>query len=659
MHDLAKYYETGKGIEKNLEKSFYWHKKAVENGNKHAIICLVGHYKYGIGTDKDLEKAFYWCQKSAENSNEEAQCILASLYFKGIGTEKDLKKAFYWFQKSAENGYKKAQHNLALSYYLGLGTEKDYERAVYWFQKSAENGDYKAMDDLAYCYEYGNGIEKDLKKAFDLCQKAAENGIMSAMIHLATFYRIGKATEKNLKKTLYWYQEATKIARNDPEIKSMPCVHELMLNRKVKLIEPLKRFIIESEEENYNKCSECHMKRRPSKKNNQICIICYQAKLLYNPSGNDIINEFIKYTQTDFVQETSRMRFISYDRFKNKEFIRGGGFSNIYKAIWIDGPHSWNEEKEDFEYKNPNVIVALKQLNNSEMISFEELKELLMIYIANLNNFFDSLLYLNEYYGITQDPNTKDFIIIMKYYKFDLRNYITKNKDFYNIKWSKKLKILRSIAEGLDHLHDQNIIHRDLHSGNILCENDDDVIISDLGISKSSMESANDKKRYGIIPYMAPEILKGKDYTTLSDIYSFGMIMWELMTGSLPFEDRTQDNGLASKICYDGLRPSKTTNAPKGYIELMEKCWDSDPVKRPNANAINETLYNILIDEINNPTEIIKPSDITPTDNPKNKQLGITFSSEELEPLYPIINKAEVEYRTEESYKTKANEFDI
>ena len=75
-----------------------------------------------------------------------------------------------------------------------------------------------------------------------------------------------------------------------------------------------------------------------------------------------------------------------------------------------------------------------------------------MVYIVDLNNeFFDSLLYLNEYYGITRDPSTKDFIIIMKYYKSDLKNYITKN--FYNIEWNKKLKILLHIAEGLNHIH--------------------------------------------------------------------------------------------------------------------------------------------------------------------------------------------------------------
>src|ERR1043165_7356218 len=118
-----------------------------------------------------------------------------------------------------------------------------------------------------------------------------------------------------------------------------------------------------------------------------------------------------------------------------------------------------------------------------------------MIYITGLNEMaIDALLYLNEYYGITQNPDTKDFVIVMKYYRYDLRSYITKNTDFYNFKWDKKLKILIKMAKGLGFIHVQNIIHRDFHCGNILCENDDDIVISDLGISKSAIESANDNK---------------------------------------------------------------------------------------------------------------------------------------------------------------------
>ncbi len=142
----------------------------------------------------------------------------------------------------------------------------------------------------------------------------------------------------------------------------------------------------------------------------------------------------------------------------------------------------------------------------------------------------NSLFHLNSYYGIIQDPKTKDFIIIMKYYKYD---FITKN--FYNINWNKKLIILKNIIKGLNHIYHQKIIHQDFHSGNILYENENDKVISDLGISKSAMESTDDNEIYGIISYMAPKIWQKRKYTTTSDIYSFGMIMWELMTGECHF----------------------------------------------------------------------------------------------------------------------------
>src|ERR1043165_7541005 len=202
-----------------------------------------------------------------------------------------------------------------------------------------------------------------------------------------------------------------------------------------------------------------------------------------------------------------------------------------------------------------------------------------MVYNADLNEgFFNSLYYLNKYYGITQDPVTKNFIIIMKYYKSgSLKDYITKN--FYEITWYEKLRILDNIIEGLKHLHNQKIIHRDFHSGNILYENEFDIVISDLGISKSSIDN-DDGEIYGIISYMAPEILDGKEYTKESDIYSFGMIMWELTTGRMPFWDQNNDLELIIKICKD-FRPPIIENTPKGYVELMQECWDSDQHKRP------------------------------------------------------------------------------
>jgi serine/threonine protein kinase len=201
-------------------------------------------------------------------------------------------------------------------------------------------------------------------------------------------------------------------------------------------------------------------------------------------------------------------------------------------------------------------------------------------------------------------------MIIMDYYPSgDLRHYITNHFDY---SWYKKLIILISILEGLKYIHDANIIHRDLHSGNILYNNQTSAIICDLGISKSSTTTDNNEEIYGIIPYVAPEVFQGHGYTTASDIYSFGMIMWEFMTGRRPFWDQYHDVELIINIC-DGLRPPiTTTNMPKGYIDLMKRCWHSDPNKRPTASSILKELEIIKLSELEKPTKIILSSDIGP-----------------------------------------------
>src|SRR6266540_20180 len=130
-----------------------------------------------------------------------------------------------------------------------------------------------------------------------------------------------------------------------------------------------------------------------------------------------------------------------------------------------------------------------------------------MVYLNLCNGSF-SPDYINRHYGITQDPITKDYIIIVNYCESgDLKSYLKEN--FYNLEWWQKLEVLNKIIKGLDHIHRQKVIHRDFHSGNIFCCKDK-VLIGDLGLSKSSIKSTNDDDNeiYGIIPYMAPEIFQ-------------------------------------------------------------------------------------------------------------------------------------------------------
>jgi len=96
---------------------------------------------------------------------------------------------------------------------------------------------------------------------------------------------------------------------------------------------------------------------------------------------------------------------------------------------------------------------------------------------------------------------------------------------------------------------------------------------------------------YDVLPFVASEILRGKPYTTASDIYSFFIIMWEFISEIPPFNDKEHDFYLALNICK-GEHSETIENTPQCYIDLMKKCWDEDPLKRPNASELQEIIKN-------------------------------------------------------------------
>ena len=109
-------------------------------------------------------------------------------------------------------------------------------------------------------------------------------------------------------------------------------------------------------------------------------------------------------------------------------------------------------------------------------------------------------------------------------------------------------------------------------------------------MSQSINHTLSNNEIYGVIPYIAPEIFNGIAFSKESDIYSMGMIMWELTTGCKPFANVDHDTDLIIRI-IDGKRPEITDDTPECFANLMKKCWNSNPTKRPLAKKICETFY--------------------------------------------------------------------
>ena len=140
-------------------------------------------------------------------------------------------------------------------------------------------------------------------------------------------------------------------------------------------------------------------------------------------------------------------------------------------------------------------------------------------------------------------------------------------------------------------LHDCDLVHKDLHSGNLLFISDTGgTFISDLGLSEPTDKPMNFKDIYGMLPYVAPEVLCGKSYTKASDIYSIGIIMWELTSGVPAFNDVPHEIDLSLDICR-GLRPKVIEDTMPEYVELMKRCWDSNPDNGPKAKELMDHFY--------------------------------------------------------------------
>ena len=179
-------------------------------------------------------------------------------------------------------------------------------------------------------------------------------------------------------------------------------------------------------------------------------------------------------------------------------------------------------------------------------------------------------------------------MMVMKYIPDgNLRQYL---KNYYSeLSLFNKLQFLYDTARGLKVIHNEGFIHKDLHSGNILSYGGTSSYITDLGLCKP-VDEQGEEKIHGVLPYVAPEVLRGKKYTPSADIYSFGILACEILSGLPPYHNLPHNEFLALKICQ-GLRPKvNNVKVPPLLENLIDQCLDADPLKRPTADE----LFNII-----------------------------------------------------------------
>eukprot|EP01132_Coremiostelium_polycephalum_P006275 gene6275-7818_t len=274
---------------------------------------------------------------------------------------------------------------------------------------------------------------------------------------------------------------------------------------------------------------------------------------------------------------SNKFSVIPYSDLKMGPQLGSGSFANVYRGLW-------NQSE-----------VAIKVLNiDEDDDSTERFRE-----FRNEAQITGELHHENivSLKCVSLNP----FCIITELLQFgDLSKFIRNTPDSFS--WGLVLRLAIDIAKGMNFLHSckPKVVHRDLKSANILLggQSIDTIIakVSDFGLSIKPFGREVKGRKVWNWRWLAPEIMMNNQYNEKVDVYSFAIVLWELISRDIPFEEYYDDlkwNSILEDKIINGMRPTIPHECPQEMKTLIADCWNGDPRKRPSFDVVLKRLQTM------------------------------------------------------------------
>ncbi|KAM5211333.1 focal adhesion kinase 1 isoform 19-T32 [Hipposideros larvatus] len=285
----------------------------------------------------------------------------------------------------------------------------------------------------------------------------------------------------------------------------------------------------------------------------------------------EIIDEEDTYTMP-----STRDYEIQRERIELGRCIGEGQFGDVHQGVYVSP-------------ENPALAVAIKTCKNCTSDSVREkfLQEALTM------RQFDHPHIVKLIGVITENPV---WIIMELCTLGELRSFLQVRK--YSLDLASLILYAYQLSTALAYLESKRFVHRDIAARNVLVSSNDCVKLGDFGLSRYMEDSTYYKASKGKLPikWMAPESINFRRFTSASDVWMFGVCMWEiLMHGVKPFQG-VKNNDVIGRI-ENGERLPMPPNCPPTLYSLMTKCWAYDPSRRPRFTELKAQLSTILEEE--------------------------------------------------------------
>ncbi|GMH77445.1 hypothetical protein TrVE_jg14035 [Triparma verrucosa] len=248
-----------------------------------------------------------------------------------------------------------------------------------------------------------------------------------------------------------------------------------------------------------------------------------------------------------------------------EEKVGEGSFGEVFRGSWL------------------GTTVAVKTMRNASSNALKMDKFLGEIALTSTLHHPNIVLF---YGACVEVPNV---CLVMEYLAINLYDLLhTRSKS--QIHFFVLHRFACDVARGMKYLHRRaKVIQRDLKSRNIMVDNNFNAKICDFGLSRY-MKLDQTMTFCGTPYWTAPEIIRQEAYTEKADVYSYGIVLWELITAQEPYSGM-ESMEVAYAAAERGLRPTIPTVCPEGYAELMQRCWSDNPADRPDFTKVLEILF--------------------------------------------------------------------